>query len=185
MSLLEQLSKEWKTLETRVRLGLSKLDEVSEFLRTWTTRAGVEAAPEERELLLSMLHSASQTLTAQADDYQEMIARGKRERELAAEKSQLENSQRAQAEATRAERAEYDRRQRERTQREAAEKLEKTREQTRAIQREAAKIQQEGRERQNLFNRILTNPELYCPHCNRAYADKTGGCRHCTVRIWP
>ena len=119
MSLLEQLSQEWKTLETRVRLGLSKLDEVSEFLRAWTMRTGVEAAPEERQLILSMLHSASQTLTAQADDYQEMIARGKRERELAAEKFQLENDQRARAEAARAERAEYDRRQRERTQREA------------------------------------------------------------------
>ena len=185
MTLLEQLNGEWKTLETRVRLGLSKLDEVSEFLRTWTMKAGLEALPEERALILSMVHSASQTLTAQAEDYQEMIARGKRERELAGEKSQLENDQRARAESARAERAEYDRRQREQTQREAAARLEKTREETRAIQRETARIQQEGRDRQNLTNRILTNPELYCPHCNRAYADKTGGCPHCTGRIWP
>ena len=67
----------------------------------------------------------------------------------------------------------------------ASKKLEKTREETRAIERETERIKQAGRDHQTLMNRFLTNPELYCPHCYRAYADLSGGCPHCTVRRYP
>ena len=180
-SLLAQLDRAWKELEPKVRLGISRREAIAEFLRGWTMRAA-EASSEERQLMLSMLDSARETLNAQALEYEELIRDGKRKAE---EKSRLESEQKVRSDAARADRAEYDRRQREQIQREAAAKLEKTREETRAIQRETEKIQQEGRERQRLMNRILTNPELYCPHCNRAYADKTGGCPHCTAHFRP
>ncbi len=180
-SLFLQLSREWEALEKRVCLGFSNRHDIANFLRAWTSKAG-EATADERSVLLVQIQLASQTLNREADNYEALIRNA---REKAAADARLKAEQKARDDAARAEQARRKNEQWEQQQRDAAKKLEKTREETRAIERETERIKQAGRDHQTLMNRFLTNPELYCPHCYRAYADLSGGCPHCTVRRYP
>ncbi len=181
-SLLVQLSQEWEALEKKVCLGLANRHNIANFLRTWTLKAG-EASADEKGVLLVQIQLASQTLNREADNYEALIRNA---REKAAEEARREADRKERDDIARAEQARRRNEQWDQQQRDAAKKLEKTREETRAIERETERIKQEGRDHQTLMNRVLTNPELYCPHCHRAYADhSSAGCPHCTIRRYP
>ncbi len=144
-------------------LGFVDLQDVSDFVRRWTlSAAGLPA--EERMLILSLAQSACHLLTAQITrvetitDAARKAAAPRREVAIPVVSSLPPMPDLA-----------------------ARQKLEQTREETRQIEEETRQMQSNAIDRRHQLHRQLTNPELFCPHCNQAYSDPTHGCRHCTV----
>ncbi len=178
---ITKFCKEWEGLEKRASIGLAGHSTVSEFLRRWMMVAA-DLAAEERSFLLTSINTASSVLTAQVNRIEEMVREAK-------EKARLEAELKAQADALKqledTRRRGREERQRDEANRRAREKLLETEAEIRRINEDTARILKDGADYRDHMNRMLTNPELYCPRCNQAYADTTKGYWHCSSPRYP
>lgn len=172
-SLPNRFAEEWKALEKKATLGFADHGDVAAFLRDWTLTAATASA-EQQTVLLNLIETARQTLMAQVNKVETLREEGRR---------RAQDQAQQQREASR--RAEDARRRQEQERRAAQERLRRTQEETREIERETQEANRRAADRRHEMNRRLTNPELFCPHCNASYADATRGCRHCSTFRYP
>lgn len=173
---LQKFCQEWEALEKKAAVGLAGLATVSEFLRRWT-KAAAELPSPQGALLITTINTASASLLAQVESIEQLLREGREKARLEAELKARSEAQRVRDESRQREHQDREEQERART---AREKLRQTQEEIRRINAETAKIVSDGAAHRNHMNRVLTNPELYCPRCHQAYADTARGCVHCS-----